>query len=171
MKNIFFILAFIASTFAAQAQVQVQGTIQKIDADDVPAAVLTSQASNFPGVNVNVWEHQDAKGANNSAERYIANFQNNGQKARARYYPSGVGTTATTYYSSSQLPAAIQEAASTNYSAYTLSSGEQIVTLSTSDVYYRLRLRKGAQKLVVYTDETGTEVSLDDLPEVMKKDK
>ncbi len=168
MKNIFFILAFIATTFVAQAQVGV--TIQAIDADDVPAAVISSQATYFPGVNVNVWEQQIAKGQSKSANRYIANFQNNSQKARARYYPSGVGTTATTYYSSSQLPAEIQEAAATNYDGYTLNSGEQIVALPTNDIYYRLRLRKGAQKLVVYTDQNGNEVSLDELPEVMKKD-
>jgi hypothetical protein len=168
MKNIFFILAFIATTFVAQAQVGV--TVQSVNADDVPAAVISSQASYFPGVNVNVWEQQTAKGPNKSAERYIANFQNNGQKARARYYPGGMGTTATTYYSSSQLPTAIQEAAATNYEGYTLNSGEQIVILPTSDIFYRLRLRKGPQKLVVYTDETGTEISPDDLPEVMQKE-
>ncbi len=168
MKNIFFILTFIASTFVAHAQVGV--SVQAINADDVPAAVISSQATYFPGINVNVWEQQTVKGPNKSAERYIANFQNNGQKARARYYPGGVGTTATTYYRSSQLPAEIQEAAATQYEGYTLESGEQIVTLPTSDIFYRLRLRKGAQKLVVYTDETGGEVSLDDLPEVMKKD-
>lgn len=168
MKNIFFILAFIATTFVTQAQVGV--TVQAINANDVPAAVISSQATYFPGVNVNVWEQQTANGQSNSASRYIANFQNNGQKARARYYPSGVGTTATTYYSSSQLPAAIQEAAATNYEGYTLGSGEQVVVLATNDIYYRLRLRKGAQKLVVYTDENGKQVSLDDLPEVMKED-
>jgi len=168
MKNIFFILAFIATTFVAQAQVGV--SIQKVNADDVPAAVISSQASYFPGVNVNVWELQTAKGKNNSAQRYIANFQNNGQKARARYYQSGTGTTATTYYPGSQLPATIQETAAANYEGYTLNSGEQIVALPTSDTFYRLRLRKGAQKLVVYTDETGNEVSPDELPEVMKKD-
>ena len=168
MKNIFFILAFIATTFVAEAQVGV--TVQSVNADDVPAAVISSQASYFPGVNVNVWEQQTANGRDKSGHRYIANFQNNGQKARARYYPSGMGTTATTYYSSSQLPTAIQEAAATNYEGYTLNSGEQMVILPTSDIFYRLRLRKGAQKLVVYTDETGAEVSLDDLPEVMKKE-
>ncbi len=168
MKNIFFILSFIASTFVAQAQVGV--TIQAVDADDVPAAVISSQATYFPGANVNVWEQQTASGQSNSAERFIANFQNNGQKARARYYPSGAGTTATTYYSGSQLPTAIQETAATNYEGYTLESGEQIIALPTSDIFYRLRLRKGAQKLVVYTDENGAEVSLDDLPSVMRKE-
>lgn len=168
MKNIFFILAFIATTFVAHAQVGV--TVQAVSADDVPAAVITSQASYFPGVNVNVWEQQTARGKNNSAERYIANFQNNGQKARARYYPSGVGTTATTYYRGSQLPAAIQEAAAANYDGYTLNSGEQIVTLPTSDIYYRLRLRKGLQKLVVYTDANGNEVSPDELSEEIEED-
>lgn len=167
MKNIFFTLAFIAATLVAQAQVGV--SVQAINADDVPAAVISSQASYFPAVNVNVWKQQTASGQSKSVSRYIANFQNNGQKARARYYPNGAGTTATTYYSSSQLPAAIQEAAAASYDGYTLESGEQIVTLPTSDIFYRLRLRKGAQKLVVYTDENGTEVSLDDLPEVMKK--
>jgi len=168
MKNIFFILVFIATTFVTQAQVGV--SVQAVNADDVPAAVISSQTTYFPGVNVNLWEQQTANGRNESADRYIANFQNNGQKARARYYPNGTGTTAVTYYSSSQLPAAIQETAANNYEGYTLESGEQIVTLPTSDIFYRLRLRKGAQKLVVYTDENGTEVSLDDLPSAMRKE-
>ncbi len=168
MKNIFFILSFIASTFVAQAQVGV--TVQAINADDVPAAVISRQATYFPGANVNVWEQQTANGQSNSADRYIANFQNNGQKARARYYPNGNGTTATTYYSGSQLPAEIQETAASNYDGFTLESGEQIQILPTSDIYYRLRLRKGAQKLVVYTDENGTEVSAENLPSVMKKE-
>ncbi len=165
MKNIFFILAFIASTFVAQAQIGV--TIQAINADDVPAAVITSQANFFPNVNVNVWEKQTANGKNASGERYIANFQNNGQKARARYYPHGQGTTAVTYYISSELPTEIQEAAATAYEGYSLNSGEQITLLETSDVYYRLRLRKGAQKLVVYVDENGEELSIDEVPEIV----
>ena len=165
MKNIFFILAFIATTFAVHAQVGV--TVQAINADDVPAAVISSQATYFPGVTVHVWEKQTASGRNTSADRYIANFQNNGQKARARYYPNGTGTTAVTYYGGSQLPAEIQEAAATNYAGYTLTSGEQIVTLPTSDAYFRLRLRKGAKKLVVYTDESGNELSIDEVPEVV----
>lgn len=167
MKNLFFILVFIASTFAVYAQVGV--TVQPVNADDVPAAVISSQASYFPGINVNVWEKQTVEGQSESAERYIANFQNDGQKARARYYTNGVGTTATTYFSGSQLPTAIQDAAAANYSGYTLESGEQIITLPTDDVFYRLRLRKGAQKLAVYTDESGNEVSADNLPEMMTK--
>ena len=168
MKNIFFILAFITTTFVAHAQVGV--TVKAVNADDVPAAVITSQASYFPGANVNVWEQQTANGKNNSAERYIANFQNSGQKARARYYTNGTGTTATTYFSGSQLPAAIQDTAATNYPEYTLVSGEQIITLPTDDIFYRLRLRKGAQKLVVYTDESGNEVSPDELSEEVEED-
>jgi len=167
MKNLFFILVFIASTFAANAQIG--ASVQAVNADDVPAAVISSQASYFPGINVNVWEKQTVRGQSKSVERYIANFQNSGQKARARYYTNGVGTTATTYFSGSQLPTAIQDAAAANYSDYTLESGEQIIALPKDDVFYRLRLRKGAQKLVVYTDESGNEVSGDNLPEVMTK--
>lgn len=163
MKNIFFILAFIATTVVAQAQIGV--TVQAIDADDVPAAVISSQASYFPGVTVNVWEKQTARGRNTSGERYIANFRNNGQKARARYYANGTGTTAVTYYSGSKLPTEIQEVAATNYAGYTLFSGEQITLLPTNDVYYRLRLRSGAKKLVVYTDANGNELSNDEVPD------
>ena len=167
MKNIFFILSFIALAFVAQAQVGV--TVQAIDADDVPSAVITSQATYFPGVTVNVWEKQTARGRNTSGDRYIANFKNNGQKARARYYTNGTGTTAVTYYSGSQLPTEIQEVAATNYPGYILNSGEQIVTLPTSDIYYRLRLRKGAQKLVVYTDKNGNELSIDEVPDAVEE--
>lgn len=168
MKNFFFILSFIASIVVVQAQVGV--SIQTVDADDVPAAVISSQANYFPGVKVNVWEKQTAKGRNNSGERYVANFQNNGQKARARYYANGRGSTAVTYFGGSQLPTELQEVAASNYAAYTLTSGEQIISLPSSDTFYRLRLRNGAQKLVVYTDENGNELSGNEVPEEVAED-
>lgn len=167
MKNILFILAFIATTFTVQAQVN--GSIQKIDADEVPAAVIASQASNFPAATVTVWEKQSATGRKRSGERYVASFNNNGQAARAKYAKNGIGSTAITFYDGEQLPAVIQEAAATNYDGYTLNSGEQIQVLSTKDIFYRLRLRKGAQKLVVYVDATGNEVSKEEVTEEVEE--
>ncbi len=166
MKNIFFLLAFFASTLVVQAQFS--GTVQAIDANEVPAAVISSQATYFPGITVTVWEKQSAKGRNKTLDRYVANFKNNGQKARAKYYQSGAGTTATTYYAGSKLPAEIKSAAESNYASYTLNSGEQITVLQKSEVFYRLRLRKGAQKLVVYVDENGNELSQQDVPDEVK---
>jgi len=161
-------LAFIATTFAAQAQFS--GSIQTIDADDVPALVISSQATYFPDATVTVWKKQTASGRKRSAERYVANFRNDGQKARARYYKNGAGATAVTYYKGSELPAAIQEAAATNYADYTLVSGEQIITLPTSDICYHLRLRKDAQKTTVYVDESGKELSEEEVPKELEEE-
>ena len=168
MKNIFFILLFIASAFTAQAQLS--GSVQTINADDVPAAVISSQATYFPGINVSVWEKQSVNSPKKNQDRYIANFRNNGQKARAKYHQNGTGTTATTFYEGSKLPTTIKDAAASNYGAYTLTSGEQITLLQKGEIYYRLRLRKGAQKLVVYVDENGNELSQQEVPEEVTAD-
>lgn len=66
-----------------------------------------------------------------------------------------------------QLPQAIQDAAKTNYTGYTLTSGEQITVLPTGVIYYRIQLRKGAQKLVVYVDANGQEITKDNLPKTV----
>ena len=167
MKNILFILSLVACSFVTQAQVN--ASLQAVDANDVPAAVISSQATYFPGITVTVWEKQSTSARSKSAERYVANFRNNGQKARAKYTPNGAGTTAITYYSGSKLPAAIQNAVATNYAGYTLTSGEEIIALQKDETYFRLRLRKGAQKLVVYVDENGNELSAQQVPDEVEE--
>jgi len=158
MKTSFFAVLFTFVAFVASAQATL--TVQRIDASAVPQAVLSAQAGYFPDVTVTFWEKQTAAGKEKSGDRYVANFD----QTRARYYANGTGTTATTYLAARQLPQAIQDAATANYAGYTLESGEQIKLLSKGTVFYRIRLRKGAQKLVIYVDANGQELSKNNLP-------
>lgn len=161
MKSLFSIVLFTIITVASHAQATL--TVQKVDASAVPQAVLTAQNAYFPGVTVTYWEKQTASAQDKSGDRYIANFD----QTRARYYTNGTGITATTYLTAKQLPQAIQDAAKTNYTGYTLTSGEQITVLPTGVIYYRIQLRKGAQKLVVYVDANGQEIAKDNLPKMV----
>ena len=149
---------------------QANFSVQKVSAEDVPANAIANQASNFSAT-VLAWEKQMATAKGKSITRYVASFTEQSKTVtRARYTNSGAALTATTYYPSEQLPSVIKEAAATNYPNYTLESGEKIVYISTNKSIFRLRLRKGAQKLVVYVDNTGKELDKDDLPEPMVED-
>jgi hypothetical protein len=158
MKVSFSVMLFTVFAFVMQAQVTVN--IQKVDASAVPSAVINAQAGYFSGVTVKYWEKQTGSAKDKSGDRYIANFD----QTRARYYSNGTGGTATTYYAAKQLPQAIQDAAAANYAGYALISGERVVVLATSSEVYRIQLRKGAQKLVVYVDANGQEISKSSLP-------
>ncbi len=168
MKNAVLFLFFVATVFVANAQATF--TVQKVDASAVPQAVRDAQEKFFAGITVTYWEKQTASAKNKSGDRYVANFKKDGQNTRARYYTNGTGISATSYYTAKQLPQAIQDAAKTNYAAYTLTSGEQIQLLNQSKSFYRIRLRKGAQKLVVYVDGNGKELSKDSVPTEVKED-
>ncbi len=161
MKNLLFVFAMIMAFSTVQAQASFK--VQKVDASEVPQAVLDAQAKFFAGLTVNVWEKQMGSIRDYSGERYVANFQYEGQPTRARYYKNGTAGTATSYHVGKELPQTIQNAAAQNYPDYKLNSGEKITALETGKTVYRIRLRKGAQKLVAYVDENGNEISKDSL--------
>jgi len=163
MKRLIVLTLFVVAAFAASAQISLK--VEKVDASEVPQAVLDAQESYFSGITVNVWEKQSASARDRSGARYVANFQLDGQKTRARYYANGTGISATSYYVAKELPQNIQDAAAANYSDYRLNSGEEIMLLNQNETIYRLRLRKGAQKLVVYVDENGDEISRSEVPD------
>lgn len=168
MKNAILLLLFVATAFVAKAQLTFK--VEKVDASSVPQTVLSAQEQFFPGITVNIWEKQMATAKDKSGDRYVANFQKDDQKTRARYYNNGKGITATSYYLAKELPQEIQNAAAANYPGYTLTSGEQIMWLAQSKSLYRIRLRKGAQKLVVYVDANGKEINRDDVPSEATED-
>ena len=159
-------LCFYGITFG-----QLNFSVQKISAEDVPASAIATQASSFSAP-VLTWEKQTANARGNAITRYVASFTEQSKTiTRARYTSSGKGLTATSYYSNaSLLPTTIQEAAAANYPNYTLGSGEKITYIPTKHHAFRLRLRNGAQKLVVYVDNSGKELDKDDLPEPMIED-
>lgn len=163
MKNLLFVLAMLTITFNLSAQAGIN--VQKVNASEVPQAVLDAQNQYFAGITVNLWEKQSASFRDKSGERYVANFQNSGQKTKARYYTNGTGGTATAYYIAKELPQAIQNAANSNYPNYKLLSGEMITTLTNNKSVFRIRLRSGAKKLVVFLDANGNEIAPNSLPD------
>ncbi len=168
MKNLFVLTLFFMAAFAANAQISLK--VEKVDAAEVPQAVLDAQEGYFAGLTVNLWEKQSASARDRSGARYVANFQLDSQKARARYYANGTGISATSYYAAKELPQNIQDATASNYGGYRLNSGEKIMLLSNNKTIYRLRLRQGAQKLVVYVDVNGKEISPENVPTDVKED-
>ena len=169
MKTVFVFLLSVCLTGTAMAQLSF--SVQAISIEDVPQAVQTTQSGNFPGITVAQWEKQTASTQGESGTRYVANFKDGGnQVVRARYYTNGTGVTATTYYAASQLPSVIKDAAARNYPDYKLTSGEKIFLLSTQKSYYRIRLRKGAQKLVVYVNNNGEEIQRKNIPSQVRED-
>ena len=168
MKTPFVFLLFLCSygiTFA-----QLNFSIEKISAEDVPANAIANQAANFSAT-VLTWEKQTANARGRAVTRYVSSFTEQTKTiTRARYNSNGAALTATTYYRAEQLPTVIKEAASENYPNYTLLSGEKILNISTKQQVFRLRLRKGAQKLVVYVDSNGNELEKEDLPEEVIED-
>jgi hypothetical protein len=167
MKTIVFLMLSIALT-ATTAFAQ-KATVEKVDASTVPQVVKDAFANDFSGASATSWEKQSGTNANNkSVEKYVATFQLNGVKSRSRYQTNGTGLSATTYMTAAQLPQAVQDACKTNYVGFTLGSGEKIQSLKTDKFVYRARLRKGSQKLVVYMDETGKEVTKDKIPADIK---
>jgi len=163
MKSVFVFLFMVGLSSSAFAQLNISAQI--IAAEEVPAAVQTAQTGYFPGLTVNQWEEQTASGPSNSGAQYVASFKDaSNQVVRARYAASGQGTTATTYYASgTQLPSIIQSAAQ-NYPGYQLKSGEKLQVLANERIIFRLRLRNGAKKLVVYVNSNGEEISKNNLP-------
>lgn len=167
MKNVLAVFSLLSIGFYTLSAQGIGYKVQVVDADDVPSAAITAQERFFSGISVNRWEKHTISGKENSKDRFVAAFKKDGQNTRARYTQEGIGISATTYYLGSQLPQAIQDAAAANYAGYKLVSGEQIQLLEKSDEAYRIRLRKGAQKLVVYVDEHGDELDKPEVPTEM----
>ena len=168
MKTVFVFLLSLCLYGVTYAQVNFK--VEKVSADDVPANVVATQSANFSAV-VRSWEKQTASARSKAGTRYVASFIEQAKTVtRARYTSEGKGLTATTYYRAGQLPAAIQEAAAANYTGYTLISGEKVLAISTKQNFFRLRLRKGPQKLVVYVDNNGKELEKNEVPEEVVED-
>ena len=160
---------FVLTALATQAQATWTRSVVK--ETEVPIAVKNTQTVMYPNVKVDRWEKATGTVQDKSKTKYIAIFKQFGQRVRARYQENGSGLSATTYYLGSKLPQAIQDAAAANYSEYKLRSGEKIKGLAGGQKeVYRIRLRKGAQKLIVYVDAGGKEIEKKEVPEIMKED-
>ena len=169
MKNLFVLITLTCAYIFSLGQSTV--TREVVSADAVPVSVVNTQTVTFPNTTVDRWEKASGTIKGKSGTRYIAIFKQFDQRVRARFTENGSGISATTYYAGPKLPQAIQDAATANYEGYKLRSGEKIQSLKgNGKEVYRIRLRKGAQKLVVYVDETGKEIEKKNMPSEITED-
>ncbi|MEM6628996.1 MAG: hypothetical protein AAF694_04960 [Bacteroidota bacterium] len=169
MKNLFVLLTLICTYIFSLGQATVTREVVKEDA--VPLAVKNTQTVIFPNTTVDRWEKASGTIKGKSGTKYIAIFKQFDQRVRARFQEDGSGISATTYYAGTKLPQAIQDAAAANYAGYKLRSGERIQSLKGNQKFvFRIRLRKGSQKLVVYVDENGKEMEKKSVPSEMTED-
>jgi hypothetical protein len=140
--------------------------IEIVAATSIPTAVTTAFQQNFPSVQAYKWEKHTVTGVSGTeGTKYVALFNEKGLVNRARYYTAGTGISVTTYYGT-KIPADIAEKAkkvSSKYEGFTLHTGEKVRSLVNAKEVYRIRLRKGVSKLVIYLDAQGNEINKDQL--------
>lgn len=166
MKNLLFTLFLGAMVFSAKAQQN--WTNDVVQESDVPEAVLTAFNSKYDGAKVVRWEKRTWVGKNEkSAVKYVVIYDKDQLRHRSRYKEDGSGLSTTTYYWGAKklamLPQPILDYASNNYAGYKLMSAEKEYNLKNGKYVYRIRLKKGATKVVVYLNESGEEVSKDNI--------
>ena len=155
-------------TFLAGAQSQHALTTEQVAQEEVPEAVQEKFNEDFVDYSLVRWEKQISKGSKKTWTRYVVVFGLDGLKYRARYRADGTGISATAYYrfkTIEKLPSAVTEYAKNEYPTYKLNSAEKVQSLKNDGFVYRLRLREGATKVVVYVDETGKKLTKEKMPE------
>ena len=167
MKHLLFsTLIFALSVLSLGAQ-QYQGqfAVTLMDAGAVPSAVVQAQDSNFPGITVRQWKKQEYQGKRSSSTQYLAVFTQNGQNTRVRYTDTGRGISTYTTYGPEALPTPITETISTTYADYSLTGAAEIASLQQAWSGFRIRLRKGGQKLVVWLNADGELINPQGVPQ------
>ncbi|MCB0374858.1 MAG: hypothetical protein KDD04_02970 [Sinomicrobium sp.] len=166
------VLLLLASVTTAVAQYSY--TVDKIASGDVPEAVSNAFENGFPGAKTVRWEKHTGKGKNNRYVKYVVVFDKDGIRSRARYKTDGKGISATTYYwfkkGVAKLPQPVKDYAADKHPDFELNSGEKVISLKSSASVYRIRLRKGASKLVVYVNASGEMINKNNLPSELTED-
>ncbi|MEL6654841.1 MAG: hypothetical protein AAFY48_01335 [Bacteroidota bacterium] len=157
------ILAFMLVSLSAQ-EYKGQFTVTVVEASAVPSGVAQSQAENFPGITVRQWKKQEYNNKRLSSVQYLAVFTQNGQNTRARYQADGRSLSSYTTYRPEALPTPIQTTLQTDYADYTLTGAAEITSLQQGWTGFRIRLRKGNEKLVVWLTAEGTPLSPQQVP-------
>lgn len=165
MKKISILFVFVALLIIAMNAQEV--TTEVVDESVVPSEVKSSFSSDFSGITPIKWEKHTFKAKNGKMYyKYVSVFDKDGLRHRARYKNDGTGLSVTAYYwfkKVENLPDAVKNYASVKYPDFKLNSGEKEKSLKSGKYVYRIRLKKGASKLVVYLNEKGEEVSKDNV--------
>jgi hypothetical protein len=131
-----------------------------VSASDVPAMVIDAFNDDFKA-SVIKWQKGVYTGTKKSTTRYIAVFDLEGLRTRARYQEDGKGISYSSFYirkTVGTLPEEVKEFWKSNYPDWLLPSAEHIRSLLSEKEVYRLRMRQGSKKLVAYVDESGKEL-------------
>lgn len=140
---------------------------QTIDASQVPDAVKSAFATT--GATAIRWEKQDAKGkAAKSWVKYVAVYDQNGNRVRARFREDGTAMSTSTYMKADQLPAVIKAAAESKAQGQRIMLGEEIKTKK-GEIYYRVISRGGGSRTISIFDANGQPVSKEKMPEELKE--
>lgn len=154
---IFIVSGFSQATFKTET----------IEASQVPASVTSSFNSKYSGVKVVRWEKHiftNKKGKKHA--KFVCIFDKDGLRSRSRYMPNGTALSATTYYrfkNVQKLPEPIKKYAKTKYPDFKLTGGEKELSHKNGKYVYRIRLKKGPSKVVVYLNENGEEINKDNI--------
>lgn len=143
---------------------------ERVEASEVPQEVQSAFSSANPGVTSIQWEKHEVKGANGKDfTKYVARYQTADGRARARFKQDGTPLSSSRYLKAQSLPSNIQSVATAKNPGFTLIGGEQLTTRK-GETYYRVRMRKGASKMITLYDSNGAEVNRDRLPDELQPD-
>jgi hypothetical protein len=153
-----------------RAEDQGKFTAEKIDAGSVPEAVKKSQESYFPDAKVAQWKKNALVTKQGKAfTQYEAVFMyEKRQLASARYEPDGKGKLLAVLSGEPGLPQAVKEAAKAMQPEFTVKGGLLLRVLSSGKEGYRVTAQKGVQRLYLWLDASGKELSQDYIAEAVK---
>ena len=167
MKTIYTLITILFLTTTTVFS-QYSYVVKKINPNLVPKEVITEFEDIFSDVKTIRWEKHTGKGKKRSHVKYVVIFDKDGIRSRARYNPDGSGISATSYYwfkkGVAKLPAKVKNYTASQHPGFKVNSGEKVISLKSSKYIYRLRLRKGTSKLVVYVNESGEMIDKNNLP-------
>lgn len=169
MKKIIFTLFFLSVVLAGFSQVRGKAKVlaaggKAIDAAQVPEAVKNSFSSAFPSATAVRWEKHGAVTQKRTYVKFVAVYTHEELRCRARYKEDGTALSSSKYFGPNKTPEAIKTAVTSRFSGFTVTGSEEITTKD-GKVFYRTRLRKGASKVITYTDAEGNEVKKDKAPQ------
>ncbi|HZY80064.1 MAG TPA: PepSY-like domain-containing protein [Cyclobacteriaceae bacterium] len=141
MKLTFIIIvSFICSTYSVA---------QEIKEAQVPAAVVTTFKSKYPGDYVYEWEFKKKE------KRYEAEFMNNGVKLEASFDPHGTWLWTSHEIENGSLPQPVTAGLNqSEYSAWKIDDVEQRET--PSGLTYQVEVENGKKEAVLYFGEDGS---------------
>jgi hypothetical protein len=165
-KLISWTLAFIlVGNIFAQGQAG-KANIKVIPENNVPQNIRNTHKNLFSGGMVEKWERHNVAG---KAVKFVAVLTDNGVKVRSRYRPNGENISYTYYYGKN-LPDNVKQQVSQNYQDFMILGGYKTVNAQKSKEFFRIRLRRQGQKLIIYTNADGGKISKNDIPADLLED-